>query len=229
MVHKIKEKTVHVCFYCKLQKDRTLGRTEIFSISPREIYARLDDKLGPEFSLTYHSTRLHSPLPLPRILSLLSRLSPDKQPEKRPAADLLQILIPRGRCPPLPPWFISIGATSSSSSRLPRLSSMMRRDAFATGAAARELMPPRPFSDGADGESSWHKSRIPSPSGSGGMPWRPSRSLHEPMLLSDLRLDDGLVLQKGLSLSLVGSNLHVFTIAELHAVTRDFSICNGNE
>ena len=80
------------------------------------------------------------------------------------------------------------------------------------------------FSEGADGESSGRSSRIPSPSWSGCKPWMPSRSLHGPMLLSDLSLNGGMVLEEALSLSPLGSNLHVFTMAELRAVTRDFSI-----
>ena len=44
------------------------------------------------------------------------------------------------------------------------------------------------------------------------------------MLLSDLSLNGGMVLEEALSLSPLGSNLHVFTIAELRTVTRDFSI-----
>ncbi|KAM0867296.1 hypothetical protein ACQ4PT_042063 [Festuca glaucescens] len=63
-------------------------------------------------------------------------------------------------------------------------------------------------------------------SGSGSKPRRPSRSLHGRMSFSDLSLNGGMVSPEDLSLSLVGSNLHVFTIAELHAITRDFSMTN---
>jgi hypothetical protein len=46
------------------------------------------------------------------------------------------------------------------------------------------------------------------------------------MSFSDLSLNGGMVSPEDLSLSLVGSNLHVFTIAELRAITRDFSMTN---
>ncbi|KAL6649323.1 hypothetical protein ACP70R_013547 [Stipagrostis hirtigluma subsp. patula] len=49
------------------------------------------------------------------------------------------------------------------------------------------------------------------------------RTLQSRMSFSEL---SGLVSPEDLSLSLVGSNLHVFTIAELRAVTRDFSMTN---
>ncbi|KAL6867224.1 hypothetical protein ACP4OV_015248 [Aristida adscensionis] len=54
---------------------------------------------------------------------------------------------------------------------------------------------------------------------SGGRP----RSLQSRVSFSEL---SGLVSPEDLSLSLVGSNLHVFTIAELRAATRDFSMTN---
>ncbi|XP_062216584.1 serine/threonine-protein kinase RIPK-like isoform X1 [Phragmites australis] len=54
---------------------------------------------------------------------------------------------------------------------------------------------------------------------SGGKP----RSLQRRMSFSEL---SGMVSPEDLSLSLVGSNLHVFTIADLRAVTRDFSTTN---
>jgi hypothetical protein len=50
--------------------------------------------------------------------------------------------------------------------------------------------------------------------------------MHGRMSFSDLSLNGGMVSPEDLSLSLVGSNLHVFTIAELRAVTRDFSMTN---
>ena len=53
--------------------------------------------------------------------------------------------------------------------------------------------------------------------GSGSKPRRPSRSLHGRMSFSDLSLNGGMVSPEDLSLSLVGSNLHIFTIAELRA------------
>ncbi|KAL6660214.1 hypothetical protein ACP70R_002336 [Stipagrostis hirtigluma subsp. patula] len=49
------------------------------------------------------------------------------------------------------------------------------------------------------------------------------RTLQSRMSFSEL---SGLVSPEDLSLSLVGSNLHVFTIAELRTVTRDFSMTN---
>ncbi|KAE8802705.1 putative serine/threonine-protein kinase NAK [Hordeum vulgare] len=56
---------------------------------------------------------------------------------------------------------------------------------------------------------------------------RPSRSsLHGRMSFSDLSMGGGMVSPEDLSLSLAGSDLHVFTIAELRAVTRDFSMTN---
>ncbi|CAN6285487.1 unnamed protein product [Urochloa humidicola] len=58
-------------------------------------------------------------------------------------------------------------------------------------------------------------------SGSG----KPARSLQSRLSFNDLSLS-GMVSPEDLSLSLVGSNLHVFTIAELRAVTRDFSMTN---
>ena len=51
------------------------------------------------------------------------------------------------------------------------------------------------------------------------------RSLQSRMSFTELSLS-GMVSPEDLSLSLVGSNLHVFTIAELRAVTRDFSMTN---
>jgi serine/threonine protein kinase len=50
----------------------------------------------------------------------------------------------------------------------------------------------------------------------------------KPRLQSRLSFTElsGMVSPEDLSLSLVGSNLHVFTIAELRAVTRDFSMTN---
>lgn len=57
-------------------------------------------------------------------------------------------------------------------------------------------------------------------SGSGKQP-RPS--LQSRMSFSEL---SGMVSPEDLSLSLAGSNLHVFTIADLRAVTRDFSMTN---
>ncbi|XP_037426323.1 serine/threonine-protein kinase RIPK-like [Triticum dicoccoides] len=55
---------------------------------------------------------------------------------------------------------------------------------------------------------------------------RPSRSLHGRMSFSDLSMSGGMVSPEDLSLSLAGSDLHIFTIAELRAVTRDFSMTN---
>jgi hypothetical protein len=49
------------------------------------------------------------------------------------------------------------------------------------------------------------------------------RSLQSRLSFTEL---SGMVSPEDLSLSLVGSNLHVFTIAELRAVTRDFSMTN---
>ncbi|XP_066399490.1 serine/threonine-protein kinase RIPK-like [Miscanthus floridulus] len=60
--------------------------------------------------------------------------------------------------------------------------------------------------------------------GSGSGSGRP-RSLQSRMSFTELSLS-GMVSPEDLSLSLVGSNLHVFTIAELRAVTRDFSMTN---
>ena len=60
--------------------------------------------------------------------------------------------------------------------------------------------------------------------GSGSGSGRP-RSLQRRMSFTELSLS-GMVSPEDLSLSLVGSNLHVFTIAELRAVTRDFSMTN---
>ncbi|CAL4929371.1 unnamed protein product [Urochloa decumbens] len=54
---------------------------------------------------------------------------------------------------------------------------------------------------------------------------KPARSLQSRLSFTDLSLS-GMVSPEDLSLSLVGSNLHVFTIAELRAVTRDFSMTN---
>jgi hypothetical protein len=51
------------------------------------------------------------------------------------------------------------------------------------------------------------------------------RSLQSRMSFTELSLS-GIMSPEDLSLSLVGSNLHVFTIAELRAVTRDFSMTN---
>lgn len=57
-----------------------------------------------------------------------------------------------------------------------------------------------------------------------------SSSSGRPRLQSRLSFTElslsGMVSPEDLSLSLVGSNLHVFTIAELRAVTRDFSMTN---
>jgi len=55
-----------------------------------------------------------------------------------------------------------------------------------------------------------------------------SSSGKKPRLQSRLSFTElsGMVSPEDLSLSLVGSNLHVFTIAELRAVTRDFSMTN---
>lgn len=55
-----------------------------------------------------------------------------------------------------------------------------------------------------------------------------SSSNGRPRLQSRLSFTElsGMVSPEDLSLSLVGSNLHVFTIAELRAVTRDFSMTN---
>lgn len=55
---------------------------------------------------------------------------------------------------------------------------------------------------------------------------RPSRSLHGRMSFSDLSMSGGMVSPEDLSLSLAGSDLHIFTIADLRAVTRDFSMTN---
>ncbi|CAM0871582.1 unnamed protein product [Alopecurus aequalis] len=64
-------------------------------------------------------------------------------------------------------------------------------------------------------------------SGSSGKARRPSRSAHGGRIsFSDLSINGGMVSPEDLSLSLVGSNLHVFSIAELRAVTRDFSMTN---
>ncbi|CAL4921061.1 unnamed protein product [Urochloa decumbens] len=54
---------------------------------------------------------------------------------------------------------------------------------------------------------------------------KPARSLQSRLSFTDLSLS-GMVSPEDLSLSLVGSNLHVFSIAELRAVTRDFSMTN---
>lgn len=70
------------------------------------------------------------------------------------------------------------------------------------------------------------KTKVAAAAGSGSRPRRPSRSLHGRMSFSDLSLNGGMVSPEDLSLSLVGSNLHVFTIAELRAITRDFSMTN---
>ena len=72
------------------------------------------------------------------------------------------------------------------------------------------------------------KTKVAAAAGSsGGKARRPSQSsLHRRMSFSDLSLNGGMVSPEDLSLSLVGSNLHVFTIAELRAVTRDFSMTN---
>uniref|UniRef100_A0A0D9Z2X4 non-specific serine/threonine protein kinase n=1 Tax=Oryza glumipatula TaxID=40148 RepID=A0A0D9Z2X4_9ORYZ len=51
------------------------------------------------------------------------------------------------------------------------------------------------------------------------------RKLQSRLSFSDLSFG-GMVSPEDLSLSLAGSNLHVFTIAELRAVTRDFSMTN---
>ncbi|CAN6302075.1 unnamed protein product [Urochloa humidicola] len=68
------------------------------------------------------------------------------------------------------------------------------------------------------------KPKVASAAGSGsGKP--PARSLQSRLSFNDLSLS-GMVSPEDLSLSLVGSNLHVFTIAELRAVTRDFSMTN---
>ncbi|OEL16434.1 putative receptor-like protein kinase [Dichanthelium oligosanthes] len=65
------------------------------------------------------------------------------------------------------------------------------------------------------------KPKVAAASGSGsGKPRLQSR-----MSFTELSLS-GMVSPEDLSLSLVGSNLHVFTIAELRAVTRDFSMTN---
>ncbi|RLN17224.1 serine/threonine-protein kinase [Panicum miliaceum] len=62
------------------------------------------------------------------------------------------------------------------------------------------------------------KPKVAAAAGGGGKPRLQSR-------LSFTELS-GMVSPEDLSLSLVGSNLHVFTIAELRAVTRDFSMTN---
>jgi hypothetical protein len=49
------------------------------------------------------------------------------------------------------------------------------------------------------------------------------RRLQTRMSFSEL---SGMVSPEDLSLSLAGSNLHVFTIADLQAITRDFSMTN---
>ncbi|CAL4937861.1 unnamed protein product [Urochloa decumbens] len=59
----------------------------------------------------------------------------------------------------------------------------------------------------------------------GGSSGKPARSLQSRLSFTDLSLS-GMVSPEDLSLSLVGSNLHVFSIAELRAVTRDFSMTN---
>ena len=51
------------------------------------------------------------------------------------------------------------------------------------------------------------------------------RSLQSRMSFTELSLS-GMVSPEDLSLSLVGSNLHAFSIPELRAVTRDFSMTN---
>ncbi|CAN6290482.1 unnamed protein product [Urochloa humidicola] len=66
------------------------------------------------------------------------------------------------------------------------------------------------------------KSKVAAGSGSGK---QPPRSLQSRLSFTDLSLS-GMVSPEDLSLSLVGSNLHVFSIAELRAVTRDFSMTN---
>ncbi|XP_062210083.1 probable serine/threonine-protein kinase PBL2 isoform X3 [Phragmites australis] len=64
------------------------------------------------------------------------------------------------------------------------------------------------------------KKKVAAAAGSGsGKP----RSLQSRMSFSEL---SGMVSPEDLSLSLAGSNMHVFTIAELRAVTRDFSMTN---
>ena len=67
------------------------------------------------------------------------------------------------------------------------------------------------------------KQKVAAAAGSSGS-GRP-RSLQSRMSFTELSLS-GMVSPEDLSLSLVGSNLHVFTIAELRAVTRDFSMTN---
>ncbi|CAN6296297.1 unnamed protein product [Urochloa humidicola] len=70
------------------------------------------------------------------------------------------------------------------------------------------------------------KPKVASAAGSGsGSGKPPARSLQSRLSFNDLSLS-GMVSPEDLSLSLVGSNLHVFTIAELRAVTRDFSMTN---
>lgn len=71
------------------------------------------------------------------------------------------------------------------------------------------------------------KTKVAASSGGGSGSGKKSggRSLHRRMSFSDLSLG-GMVSPEDLSISLAGSNLHVFTIAELRAVTRDFSMTN---
>ncbi|TVU48204.1 hypothetical protein EJB05_07832 [Eragrostis curvula] len=66
------------------------------------------------------------------------------------------------------------------------------------------------------------KKKVAAASGSSSSGKQP-RSLQSRMSFSEL---SGMVSPEDLSLSLVGSNLHVFSIADLRAVTRDFSMTN---
>jgi hypothetical protein len=68
-------------------------------------------------------------------------------------------------------------------------------------------------------QKSKQQQKVAAGSGGGSRP----RSLQSRMSFTELSLS-GMVSPEDLSLSLVGSNLHVFTIAELRAVTRDFSM-----
>jgi hypothetical protein len=69
----------------------------------------------------------------------------------------------------------------------------------------------------AAGESWKKKKKVAATASSSG------RRLQSRMSFSEL---SGMVSPEDLSLSLAGSNLHVFTIADLQAITRDFSMAN---
>jgi len=75
---------------------------------------------------------------------------------------------------------------------------------------------------GGKKKKSKKKPKVAAAAGGGGS------SGKKPRLQSRLSFTElsGMVSPEDLSLSLVGSNLHVFTIAELRAVTRDFSMTN---